>query len=189
MAKILAILTSKRPDGNTNRMVQAASEGAKSAGATVTTIDLTKQKIEDVYYSQKTSDGFEKLAQQFNSADGYIIGCPNYWDNMPAKLKLFFDRLTPHLVETGGRFLKPKHRGKKFIVLTSCYDHPIIDHLSSGSWGTYKSVKTILRQAGMAAIGYLNYSESKGKIHERKGELGKSRKLGALLARKIGSKP
>ena len=99
--KIIAIQSSpKRKNSNTLKLVEAALEGAREAGAETELIDLTHYKInfckgcvtcyKDGTCHQK--DDYNALKKKILEADGIILSSPNYIDNITAQLKVFFDR-------------------------------------------------------------------------------------------------
>jgi multimeric flavodoxin WrbA len=99
--KIIGISSSpKAKASNTLKLLNAALEGAREAGAETELIDVTKLKINfckgDVScYRTGTcfqDDDYPALKAKMAGADGLIITAPNYIDNVPAQLKVVFDR-------------------------------------------------------------------------------------------------
>ena len=99
--KIIAIQSSpKRKNSNTLKLVEAALEGAREAGADTEVIDITRLKInyckgcvtcyKDGICHQK--DDYNAIIEKMIAADGIILSSPNYIDNITAQLKTLFDR-------------------------------------------------------------------------------------------------
>jgi len=99
--KIVAIQSSpKRKNSNTLKLVEAALEGAREAGAETEVIDITRLKInyckgcvtcyKDGICHQK--DDYEAVKEKILAADGIILSSPNYIDNITAQLKALLDR-------------------------------------------------------------------------------------------------
>jgi multimeric flavodoxin WrbA len=99
--KIIGIQSSpKRKNSNTLKLLEAAMEGAREAGAETEIVDLTRLKIKyctgcvtcykEGYCHQK--DDYGELKEKILKADGIILASPNYIDNITAQLKTFFDR-------------------------------------------------------------------------------------------------
>jgi len=98
--KILAIVGSPRPKGNTNYLVDRALEAAAELGAQVKKIDLGKYKVNPCLGHDDCSS-FESCTQkddaiwildEFLNADGVILATPVYWYNVSAQMKAFIDR-------------------------------------------------------------------------------------------------
>ncbi len=94
--KIIAIQSSpKRKNSNTLKLIEAALEGAREAGAETEIIDITRFKInyckgcvtcyKDGICHQK--DDYNAIKEKILEADGIILSSPNYIDNITAQLK------------------------------------------------------------------------------------------------------
>ncbi len=99
--KIIGISSSpKAKASNTLKLLNAALEGAREAGAETELIDVTKLKINfckgDVscYRTGKCfqDDDYAALKEKIMAADGVVFSAPNYIDNIPAQLKVVLDR-------------------------------------------------------------------------------------------------
>ena len=118
MKKIVAINASPRAGWNTAQMVEQAALGAKKENAQVKYYDLYKQekftgcvscfgcmldpnKGKCVY-----KDGLSEILEEIRTADGLIIGTPNYLGEVSAGFRALFERLIfQHLTykhEVGG---------------------------------------------------------------------------------------
>lgn len=105
MKKIIAINAGPRKGWNTDRLVQAAAEGAREAGAEVEFIDLYKLdkytgciscfgcKQPDTYGKCVCRDGLYDVLEKIRCADGLVIGSPNYLGNLSAGFRALYERL------------------------------------------------------------------------------------------------
>ena len=105
MKKIIAINASPRTSWNTGTLIREAAKGAESEGAEV--------KVYDLYQSEKFTgciscfgcklpehqgmcvckDGLTPILDDIRSADGLIIGTPNYLGDVSAGFRALYERL------------------------------------------------------------------------------------------------
>ena len=99
--KIIGISSSpKAKASNTLKLLNAALEGAREAGAETELMDVAKLKINfckgdsSCYKTGKCfqDDEYCTFLGRIVEADGVIFSAPNYIDNIPAQLKVAFDR-------------------------------------------------------------------------------------------------
>jgi multimeric flavodoxin WrbA len=91
----------KGKDSNTLRLVNAVLAGAKEAGADTELVDIYSLRIEHctacgTCYAKGECpllDDFPDLFESMMSADGIVLGAPNYVDCVPAPMKAVFDRM------------------------------------------------------------------------------------------------
>ena len=105
MKKIIAINAGPRTGWNTDQLVKAAAMGAEEAGATVEFVDLYRLdrytgcvscfgcKQEKTYGKCVCRDGLYDVLEKIRSADGLIIGSPNYLGNLTASFRALYERL------------------------------------------------------------------------------------------------
>jgi len=100
--KILGINASPRGSkSQTRKLVRAVLDGAESQGATVELVDLSRLKIEYCiacglcYETGKCPkrDDFQTLYKEILSADGLVMGSPNYFHCVTAQMKTMIDRM------------------------------------------------------------------------------------------------
>jgi multimeric flavodoxin WrbA len=100
--KILGINASPRGSkSQTRKLVKAVLDGASSKGATVEMVDLSRLKIEYCiacgicYETGKCAkrDDFQSLYKKILSADGLVMGSPNYFHSVTAQMKTMIDRM------------------------------------------------------------------------------------------------
>jgi multimeric flavodoxin WrbA len=98
--KILAIVGSPRPKGNTTHLVDRALEEAAAHSIETEKIFLTQYKVNPCqghdncssFLSCKQDDDIPWILDKFCHADGIILGSPVYYYNMTAQMKAFVDR-------------------------------------------------------------------------------------------------
>lgn len=105
MKHIVAVNASPRVGWNTDILVREAAQGAESEGAEVKVFDLYKlerftgciscfgcklpaQKGQCVY-----QDGLAEVLEQIRTADGLILGTPNYLGDVTAGFRALYERL------------------------------------------------------------------------------------------------
>jgi multimeric flavodoxin WrbA len=100
MMKILAIVGSPRPKGNTSYLVDQALQEATARGLETEKIILTQYKVNPCqghdncssFSACKQDDDVPWILDKFCNADGIILGSPVYYYNMTAQMKAFVDR-------------------------------------------------------------------------------------------------
>ena len=110
MAKIVAINGSPRSGWNTDMLVDEAAKGAEFKGAEVVKYDLYKLdkftgciscfgcKREAHKGECVCKDGLKPVLDAIKGADGLIMGASNYFGDLCAEFKLFYERLVfPYL--------------------------------------------------------------------------------------------
>jgi len=98
--RIIAILGSPVPEGNTARLLDQALKGAEDAGCTVEKIVLTDLSFEAckemMFCSEHETciidDDMQQLYPKLREADGFILATPVMCMGIPGKLKSFMDR-------------------------------------------------------------------------------------------------
>jgi len=136
--KITAFNGSPRGEkSNTNIMVEAFLEGARSAGAETENIFLVKKTVKHCLGCfacwTKTpgkcvqKDDMAELLQKFIESDIVIFATPLYVDNVSGILKNFIDRFIPLVdprfeKDSGGecRHLKRYEKYPKYVVISNC---------------------------------------------------------------------
>lgn len=105
MKKIVAINASPRPKMNTGSLVREAAKGAQSVGAEVVYFDLYKLekftgcvscfgcKLPEHRGICIHKDGLSPVLEEIRSADGVIIGTPNYLGDVSAAFRALYERL------------------------------------------------------------------------------------------------
>ena len=98
--KIIALMGSPLPEGNTGKLLEEAIRGAKDAECSVAQVnvcDLSFSGCMEYYYCEKNdscyiNDEFSPFLQRFKNMDGLIIATPVMTMGVPGQLKSFMDR-------------------------------------------------------------------------------------------------
>jgi chromate reductase, NAD(P)H dehydrogenase (quinone) len=95
MPKILAVAGSFRQNSYNRRVLAIAAEGARNAGAEVTTLDLRDFPLPAFDADDVEQNGFNKnalrLQDAFNEHDGFLICSPEYNASIPGGFKNAID--------------------------------------------------------------------------------------------------
>jgi len=182
--KIVAIVGSPRPKGNTSILVDAALEGAAALGCEVEKIMLCQHKIEgcrghdrcSTYEKCKIEDDIPMILDKFRTADGTILATPVYYYNMTAQMKTFIDR--NYFSYTHGIRLKSRCMG--LIVVAG----------GSGDDITIRALRRCFRvQGGNTPENWLEvtgYASGLGDVKNNHELIDKARDLGRKMAERIG---
>ena len=147
MSKKIVILNgSPRRKGNTSALVRAFTEGAESAGHTVTEFFLDEMNIHGCKgcfggHSGKDSpcvqkDDMDKVYPAVKESDVIILATPLYYWNMSGQIRTAVDRLFA-LEEGDGNLLRGQGRASALLMVAEghgfedvllYYDH-LMDHL------------------------------------------------------------
>ena len=99
--KVVTICGSLRPDSTTARALMVASEAARVAGADIEVVHLGALNLpfcdgraDELSYG----GGAEAFIRQVRSADGLLIGSPNYHGSIAGVLKNALDLLGPDAI-------------------------------------------------------------------------------------------
>ncbi|MDU9376782.1 hypothetical protein McpSp1_14090 [Methanocorpusculaceae archaeon Sp1] len=129
MTKVLGICGSAAPKSSTKKLIEAALDAAKTAGAEVEFIDAAKMNIHgckgclackaDQAKLCTQKDDMTPLYAKINAADAIIIGSPIYFGENTGQIKCFIDRLYAFIGPEGSR-MKPGI--KTAAIITQGYD-------------------------------------------------------------------
>jgi multimeric flavodoxin WrbA len=108
--KVLALIGSPRKVSNTDLLVTAILDGAKTNGNSTEKIYLYDVEIKPCVdcrackkdaYQCALKDGMQTLYPKLQEADVIVFGTPLYWYGVSAKMKLLIDRLRPCVASRG----------------------------------------------------------------------------------------
>lgn len=134
MKKIVVINGSPRTGWNTDTLLREAAKGAESAGAEVKIFDLYKLdkftgcvscfgcKLPEHLGVCVCKDGLAPVLEEIRSADGLIMGAPNYLGDISAGLRALYERL---IFQTLSYKTEPRSYNKHlipvlFIMTSNC---------------------------------------------------------------------
>lgn len=159
--KILAISGSPHKNGMTAAMLDLAVNKAEKMGYTVTKINLYEKRlsyctgcracIKTQVCVQK--DDIQEIVNLLRECQTVILAAPVYWANVPAPVKNLFDRLLGTAMEETTGFPKPRLKGKKYMLLTSCNTPAPFSWLCGQSTGAIRNMDEFFKTAGMKSIG------------------------------------
>ena len=149
--RIVAINASPRSGWNTDMLIDKAIEGAQSEGYEVRKFDLYKLEPHTGCVScfgckRKAregecviKDGLKPVLDAVRESDGLIMGAPNYFGDLCAQFKLFYERLVfPYLTYNKERPCCNQRRIPVLLIMTS--NAP--DTLYAGMLENYRNTLT-----------------------------------------------
>lgn len=123
---VLGIAGSPRRKGNSDRMLEAALEGAREAGASTRTLVASASGVNACRGCNVCSrdglcfqrDGGPELYAAIDEADAIIISSPVYFATVPGVLKIVYDRMQPYWARTHvlGEARPPRRPGGILLV-------------------------------------------------------------------------
>ena len=134
MKKIIAVNASPRKEWNTGTMIREAAKGAESAGAEVKVYDLYKLdkftgclscfgcKRPEHFGKCICRDGLAPVLEDIRTADGLILGTPNYLGDVSAGLRSLYERLVFQYItyKTESRSYNDRRIPVLFIMTSNC---------------------------------------------------------------------
>lgn len=103
---VIGIVGSPRKNGRTNRLVDAALDGAKSRGAAINKIYLVDYEIQQFKGSGGPVEAYkscpEALCKLCEDADAIVLGAPVYWGDINGLTKDFMD--TVRISNANGKY-------------------------------------------------------------------------------------
>jgi NAD(P)H dehydrogenase (quinone) len=157
MTKVLVLYYSSW--GHTEKMAEAAAEGAREAGAEVTikrVPELTPEEVaKSAHYKLDQAAPIAK-PEELADYDAIIFGTPTRFGNMAAQMKNFLD-------QTGGLWMRGALVGKVGSVFTSSATQ------HGGQESTILSFHTVLLHQGMVIVGLPYAFQGQMGVEEVKG--------------------
>lgn len=130
--KIVAINGSPRSGWNTDMLIDEAIKGAESKGYEVQKFDLYKLEhftgCISCFGCKRAShigecvvkDGLKPVLDAIKDADGIIMGAPNYFGDLCAEFKLFYERLVfPYLTYNSEKPCCNERKIPVLLIMTS----------------------------------------------------------------------
>lgn len=182
--KIVLLKGSPREKGNSAILAERLADGARSAGAIVTSYYLHSMDIrpcdaceachEDGGKSCIIEDDMQKIYTAIDQAEVIVIASPIYWFWLSAQTKLCIDRLYAY----AGK--KPNILAQKTFALVFVFGDS--DVYTSGGINAIRSFEDMCRYLG-APIGGILYgsADEAGDILKHEDLLGKAFQLGKRL--------
>lgn len=156
--KLLIINASPRKNGNISKRLELMRDEAGRLGAEVGVEYAQAWKIRPCMGCMKcrtakncilSEDDAQRVLELIQECDALIVGSPTYWGNMPATLKLLFDRTVYGLMDENSLAMPvPLHKGKKaLIVCVSSTPWPF-NILMNQTRGAVRAIREVLGTAG-----------------------------------------
>lgn len=135
--KLLAVVGSPRPNGNTDILLSQIAAGARAGGAEVDVIRLGRLEVAECDGCHACwrgrdctkDDDMRLLYPRIADADVIVFGTPVYWYGPTALMKAFIDRFVYFNCARN----RPRVRGKKALVALVLEEHeeatwrPVLD--------------------------------------------------------------
>ncbi|MDO5400793.1 MAG: flavodoxin family protein [Eubacteriales bacterium] len=158
---LLAILGSPHPNGITAAMLNCAVHQAEKMGYSVTKMNLYEKNLSYCTGCRACmntrvciqKDDIQEIVTCLQACQTVLLAAPVYWANVPAPVKNLFDRLLGTAMEETGTFPKPRLKGKKYMILTSCNTPSPFSWIFGQSRGAIRCMDEFFQTAGMKPIG------------------------------------
>jgi NAD(P)H-dependent FMN reductase len=95
------------------------------------------------------ADDGQVIGEKIAAADLLVIGSPTYWGNIPAPLKVVFDRNVVIFEHFLKNIPSPKLKGKRAIIAVTCGSPFPVSKLASQGKGAVRALKTVLQSGGV----------------------------------------
>jgi multimeric flavodoxin WrbA len=183
--KILAIVGSPRPAGNTSFLVDQALQEAAARGLETEKIILAQHRVNPCmghddcasFSACRQDDDAPRILDKFSNADGIILGSPVYYYNMTAQMKAFVDR--SYFLYT--HEISPKAVCAGLIVI-------------GGGAGVEHAVRALRRFVKLSTdipneriVTLTGYASQPGEVKKNLALVEQARKLGARIAEVLAS--
>ena len=156
--KIMMVLGSPRPHGNSAHLLNLAAAAARKEGAEVTIVELGRLKTalpctgcnsctKSVETPCVLPDDLAPVIEQLRAADALLIATPVYWFNFTAQTKIFIDRAFYSLFNPAG----PHALSGKKLGLIMVYGDK--DPFASGAVNALRSFQDIASFIGARIAG------------------------------------
>ncbi len=135
MSRVVVVNGSPRKGWNTDLLLTEAGKGAESKGAEVQKFDLYSLErftgCISCFGCKRAAhrgecvvkDGLKPVLDAIDHADGLIMGAPNYFGDLSAEFKTFYERLVfPELTYNVENICCNQHRIPVLLVMTSNAD-------------------------------------------------------------------
>ena len=160
--KLLLINASPRKTGNISKRLELIKDEAERLGAVVNVEYAQTWKIRPCIGCMKCrsakncvlpEDDAQRVLSLIQECDALIVGSPTYWGNMPATLKLLFDRTVYGLMDENRLAMPvPLHKGKRALVICSSSTPWPFNILMNQTRGAVRAIREVLGTAGFKVI-------------------------------------
>lgn len=184
---VLGIAGSPRRHGNSERLLDAALEGAAQVGGCVRKLAAIEHSILPCNGCNACSrtgecvlcDDMAEVYAALDAADALLVSTPVFFATVPAALKLVYDRMQPYWarVHVLGQ-PKPRRRPGGLLLVRGGGD-------PYGFTGAEHTTRSVLAVLGVDVLGEVTAShvDASGEIDARADVLAAARALGTAVAR------
>ena len=190
---ILFLNGSPRKTGVTATLLKVIADEARSVGAEVEWVDVSKLSIRPCIGCLKCrpdkkcilpEDDGHRMGALLERCSALVVGAPTYWGSMPGQLKILFERNVPVLEYYElytWRFPKPRHKGKPAAIVTASLSPFPFNLLPSQGTGALRSVKIPLNAAGFDIRAQINVPMTRDIANIGERWMAKAGKLGRSM--------
>lgn len=183
---VLGIAGSPRRHGNSDRLLTAALDGAREAGAEVRTLVAADVALKHCLGCNACSlageciqhDGGPAVYESIDAADAIIVASPVYFAGVPSVLKALLDRMQPYWARTYVlKRPRPKRRPGAVLIARGGGDPYGAEHAEA-------SVRSVLAVLDIDVLGVVRAVgvDEPGDVEAHPGSIAEARSLGAQVA-------
>jgi multimeric flavodoxin WrbA len=183
---VLGIAGSPRRHGNSDRLLDAALEGAASAGAETRLLVASQADLRPCLGCNACSltgecvqrDGGPAFYRAIDAADAFLVASPVFFATVPAVLKIAYDRLQPYWARRYVLKRPLERRRPGGVLLVRSGGDPY------GFVGADYATRSVLAVLGVDVLGSVKADGADGAdaLRERPEALDEARALGAAVA-------
>lgn len=189
---VLGIAGSPRRFGNSDRLLDAALEGAREAGAETRILVAAEAALRHCLGCNACSltgeciqhDGGPAVYAAIDSADAIIVATPVYFASVPGVLKALIDRMQPYWARTYVLKLpRPARRPGAILLARGGGDPYGFEHAEA-------TVRSVLAVLDIDVLGVVRAAEvdGAGDLEAHPDLLGEARALGTEVAQEAGQR-
>lgn len=169
--RILILNGSPRSKGLISRMLGIMAEEARTRGAEVEEVQISKLQIRPCTGCMACrtrnacilpEDDAQRTLQKIQWADTLIIGSPCYWGNLNGYLKVLFDRMVYGMMgENSWGMPLAMHKGKRAVIVSTCSTPWPFNIWFNQTRGVVKALREILKWSGFSIKGIIQKGGTK----------------------------
>lgn len=169
--KILILNGSPRTKGLISRMLGIMAEEARTRGAEVEEVQVSKLQIRPCTGCMSCrsrnacilpEDDAQRILEKIQDVDVLIIGSPCYWGNMNGYLKVLFDRMVYGMMGENARGIpQALHKGKRAVIVSTCSTPWPFNIWFNQTRGVVKTLREILKWSGFTIKGAIQKGGTK----------------------------
>ncbi|MBR4227373.1 MAG: flavodoxin family protein [Candidatus Methanomethylophilaceae archaeon] len=163
MSKVVAIVSSPRPKGNSAALVDSVIDGAMGLSTNIIVLHSLRTMLIHGCNACDTcktkgvctmEDEMSKVLNDVEDADGIVISTPVYFNGPCSQYKMFEDRMYSFM-DSNGKVTLPQ--GKKAVIIVTC-SGPVEE-----AEAVYEHISGTMRTFGIEVIGKIVYTDEGGR--------------------------